>query len=277
MRWLLRSALIASASAAVLAAPAQANLRAGSRTIASGPVSATLKWANGNVDGVALHPALTIVRNGRQLLHVSLGRLCQFCGSVVRPRRSLHLRDLDGDHEPEVLVDLFSGGAHCCSTTVIFYLKAAATGYDHRVASWGDDFYSLRDLDGDGRPEILTNDDRFAYAFTAFAFGWHPPVVYDFVKDRLVDHTRSFPDVVNADIAAIDAAMPTARHEQGDLRGLIAGRVADLYLLGRASDATSYLDAEVANGDADGDTTWPSGRKFESALLAFLKKTGYIR
>jgi hypothetical protein len=145
------------------------------------------------------------------------------------------------------------------------------------VAGWGDDFYKLKDLDGDGRPEIVTNDDRFAYTFTAYAFGWHPPIVYDFSNHRLVKRTRSFPDVINADIAAIDRFFPDARQQQGDLRGLIAGRVADLYLLGRNSDAMAYLDDEVSNGDATGDTAWPSGQKFKAALLKFLQQTGYIR
>ena len=50
--------------------------------------------------------------------------------SAERSRRILKVADLDGDGEPEVLVDTFSGGAHCCLTTRVE--RWDGTGY--RVA-----------------------------------------------------------------------------------------------------------------------------------------------
>ena len=38
---------------------------------------------------------------------------------TIASPRPLTVRDLDGDGEPEVLVDLYTGGAHCCFYTVI--------------------------------------------------------------------------------------------------------------------------------------------------------------
>ena len=43
------------------------------------------------------------------------------CKGRERPpasARPVTVRDLDGDGEPEVLVDLYSGGAHCCTYTL---------------------------------------------------------------------------------------------------------------------------------------------------------------
>ena len=43
--------------------------------------------------------------------------------------RSIGLRDLDGDGEPEVLLELFSGGANCCLSTLIYRYRANANTY----------------------------------------------------------------------------------------------------------------------------------------------------
>jgi hypothetical protein len=278
MRLLLRSATVALVLSGALAGAAQANVKAGSVSVTKGAVKATLSWQAGGADNVEPGARLTIVRNGQTLLDkADLSKLCMLCGTLAEPRKSLHVRDLDGDGEPEVLVDFWTGGAHCCSSTGIYYLKSSSTDtYGHRVATWGNAFYKLTDLDGDGKLELVSGDDRFAYEFTAFAFSWDPPLVYDFVGDRLVDRTRSFPAVVNADLKAIAKQLKVGRKQQGDLRGLVAADVADLYLLGRGSEVDAYLASELKKGDLGGDSAWASGKKFKPALLKFLRKTGYV-
>ena len=42
---------------------------------------------------------------------------------------SVDVRDLDGDGEPEVLVKLYSGGANCCLSSLIFRYRAASNDY----------------------------------------------------------------------------------------------------------------------------------------------------
>ncbi|MCW2968525.1 MAG: hypothetical protein JWM71_2297 [Solirubrobacteraceae bacterium] len=274
MRLLLRSALLTIVSAGLMAAPAQA-VKQGYETVVHGKVKATLSWKKG--PGIlAEAPHLRITRAGKVLLSRDLRRECQLCVSLASPHRSLHISDLDGNGEPEVRVDLFTGGAHCCSATLIYSLKAGGASYARTVASWGDDFYSLKDLNGDGRIELVTQDDRFAYEFAAYVFSWQPPLIYDLTGGRLVDVTRSFPSVTRDNLAALDKQFPANRKSGEDVRGLVAARVADLYLLGRGSEVDGYLAAELKNGDLNGDKAWPAGKKFKPALLKFLKKTGYI-
>ncbi|MEA2191895.1 MAG: hypothetical protein QOI73_2016 [Solirubrobacteraceae bacterium] len=278
MRWPLPSALLALACSLILAAPAGAQTAAGSKTVSLGTVSATLSWQAGG-DYVATEPRLRIVRAGATVLDAPLDQECMLCNGVADPESAVGLVDLDADGEPEVLVDLYTGGAHCCSTTLIWYLKSqSAQDYGRRVASWGNQGHRVKDLDGDGRPELISADDRFAYTYTAFAFSWFPPLVYDWRDQALVDATRRFPKVVRADLAAIRKALPGARRD-GDPRGLIAAYVADEFLLGHRRAALRYLARALRRGDLrpvpDGDTTWPAGRRFKPALLRFLKRHRY--
>ena len=272
MRWLPLSAL----ACLLLAAPSQAQITSGQKTLSSGVVSATLSWKGGEDSYVATDPHLRIDRGGATVVDADLARQCQLCNGVGAPNEALHLVDLDGDAEPEVLVDLYTGGAHCCATTLVWYLDG--TGYSRRVLSLGDQGYRLRDLDADGRPEIVTADDRFAYAFTAFAYSWFPPLVFDWRDHGFADVTRNFPGRVRADLAAIRKALPRARRD-GDPRGLVAAYVADEYLLGRGKAARAYLRSARRRGDLraipKGDRTWPAGRGYAPALLRFLHKAGY--
>ncbi len=45
---------------------------------------------------------------------------------------------------------------------------------------WGNSYYSIRDLNNDGRKEILGANDMFAYAFTNFAQSEFNVMIYDF-------------------------------------------------------------------------------------------------
>lgn len=270
MRSLRRSALLAAGCALALAPSVQA--AKGSKTVTRGGVSATLTWTTSGDSIVATDPHLRIVRHGVQLLDRDLGTLCELCNGVGDPRHAVHVRNVDGNAELEVLVDLYTGGAHCCSTTPIFSFARAA--YFAHLASWGNGSYRLLDLDHDGRPEFVSTDDRFAYAFAAYAFSWRPPQVFDFAARKLVDRTRRFPGHVRADLKDIDATLSGAGSGD-DLRGAIAARVADLYLLGRGREAGGYLAAALKRGHLAGDSAWPAGKKYKPALLKFLRKLGY--
>ena len=123
---------------------------------------------------------------------------------VLASARPVTVRDLDGDGEPEVLIDLFTGGAHCCFYTVI--LRYDGGTYRGTVAFWGDPDYSLRaDLDRDGRPELVTADDRFAYAFTFYAASVLPIRIESYDHGTLTDVTSRFPSLVRAEAASLCA------------------------------------------------------------------------
>lgn len=274
MRRLRRSALTTLVLAAALSAPAQAGVKAGSVTKTSGDVSATLTW-KASSDIVAQGGHITISRGGTQVLDTDLKKICQLCEFIGGPKGALTIRDLDGDGDPEVLVDTYSGGAHCCTTGVIFWFDG--TTYRHDVHFYGDSGYQFKDYNGDGKPEIFTDDDRFAYEFAAYAFSFRPLMLLDWTGHKLVDVTRSFPEQIQAEIHFIDRGLAEAK-KAGDARGLVAARCADMAQLGEsAAKIGRYVDSARRRGYVNGMAPWPSGKKFKPALLKFLKKTGYLR
>src|SRR3954452_512178 len=126
---------------------------------------------------------VTIERAGRKLVDDHVGDGPAF----PQIRKAVRVRDLDGDHEPEILVDAYSGGAHCCERTRVYSFDGS--DYAFTVHQWGNQDYALRDPDGDGRPELVSGDDRFAYAFSAYAFSVFPVRIYVDRGGRLLERT----------------------------------------------------------------------------------------
>jgi hypothetical protein len=261
------AAVAALAVASCAAAPAAAN-DAGSVTHGVGDVSATLEWdrADFGID----NPRLSVTRAGVRY-DLTIVDICDV-GCILVPDESntkpgesaVKVGDLDGDGEPEVLVDTFSGGAHCCVTARL--LTWDGTGYQPKDIEWGDVGYALRDADGDGRQELVGYDPRFSAVFTAFAASAFPPQVLQVNKGATVDVTRKFPTLVRAD-AKLRLRDLRAAKRRDDVRGLLAAYVADQYLLGKAKVGTAEIDRQRRKGSVT--------KGFKNTLLKRLKAWHY--
>jgi len=225
---------------------------------------------------------ITVLRDGRRAFTSSVARLsCKSClvaGIDTIPKaQPVTIRDLDGDGEPEVLVDLYTGGAHCCFYTLI--LRFDGRSYRSTVALWGDPGHDLRDLDHDGRPEFVTADDRFAYQFTSYAASFLPVQVRSYDHGTMTDVTSRFPALVRADAAYLWSQYQSDRkNRQNDMRGALAAWLADEYRLGLAGEGWKQIEAAYRRGELSSprvDALWPAGRKYVTALRAFLVKSGY--
>jgi hypothetical protein len=195
---------------------------------------------------------------------------------------ALAVRDLDGNGEPEVLVDLYTGGAHCCSYTQIYSLDAqpAPGAYRRTKGSWGDYGYELRDLDKDGRPEFVSADFRFAAAFTAYAASGAPPMIFRFGDRKLKNATRSYRSRIKANLKQYRNLYKEHRGdpETGDVRGWLAAYTADKLLLGQKSTAFDLVYAAYRRGELrplEGDTS-PSGKRYIAELRKSLRRWGYL-
>lgn len=252
-----------------------------SRTARSGAVTARLSFRETN--DVYRDLRLRIVRAGRTAFAGRPRRVgacaCPLNGPVVaRPVRVL---DLDGDREPEVLVDFFTGGAHCCSYTDVYRWVRRLGTYVPTVGFWGNAGYRLADLDRDGRPELRTADDRFAYAFASFAASADPIRVLRFRQGRFVEVTRRFRRLVAADARSLYALYQrTRRSSFPEVRGVLAAWLADEATLGRASAGWRVLKSAYRRGELGRGSTkdgYPAGRAYLRRLRSFLRRTGYLR
>lgn len=257
------------------AAPAVAQVPAGEQVVALGDVTATLSWTGG--EHAVEEARLRIDRAGVTEFGQGIPDVCDLC--VLDPG-ALQVVDLDGDAEPEVLVEASTGGAHCCSVLGIYDRRPATTGYGHVVQGFGNVGFTLEDLDGDGTPEVRSADDRFAYAFAAYAFSGFPLQVWDYRRSPrvgLVDVTRRFPALLRSDAARHREVLRRAGRAGGDLRSVLAAYVADQYLLGRGKVGRAEIARQRRRSrlGTKKDTVWPGGSRYEPALLQALKGWGY--
>lgn len=252
------------------------------RVARRGRVSAELTYRETNYRYFGAH--IAIRRGGQRALSASLAQVnCPGCPNTgllfTSESRTISVRDLDSDGEPEVLLDLYSGGAHCCSYTLIFRYRPSFHDYRRLVGYWGNAGYRVTDLDGDGRPELASADDRFAYVFAAYAFSAFPPRIWHYDHGRLVDITRRFPALVEQDARLLWRDYLRVRGEDyPEIRGILAAFMAEEYLLGREDEGWRRLEAILHRGElgpAKLDRLWPVGPAYMRKLRAFLHETGY--
>ena len=136
----------------MLAAPASAEPV--SEKVSSGVVTAEFTYERDGEDYSDFH--LKVVRDGLELVDRAVGPGCpkEPCGvvpsGIAAKQDSVSLRDLDADREPEVIVDLFTGGAHCCAFSTIYTFEEGTGKYARIRHNWRDAGYRIQDVGRDG-------------------------------------------------------------------------------------------------------------------------------
>lgn len=226
-----------------------------------------------------------ISRAGLTLVDRRVSPPCKGCGTWPGAGYAGHppilVRDLDGDSEPEVIVDLYTGGVHCCSWSRIYRFDPSRGRYrqlDHR---WGNQTYRLADLRGDGALEFRSRDDRFAYAFTCFTCSEFPLRIWRYRRAAFVNVTRSYPRLVAADGRRLwHKYLRVRKGRFGDVKGILAAYLADRYLLGQEREGWRHLLRAYHKGNLgrryEGEFC-PCGHGYLVELRRFLRDDGYVR
>jgi hypothetical protein len=174
----------------------------------------------------------------------------------------------------EPVVSVFTGGAHCCFETLIALVDGPHRG---RLIDkdWGDPGYEGQLHDG--QYEFISNDDRFAYAFTSFAASGMPAQVWTIdPSGKLVDITKTRLDLVRKDAKQWWKAYISYRGKtDGDIRGVLAAWCADEYRLGAKAACTAELGKALARHWLVGPDVWPQNGAYIAALANKLAKWGY--
>jgi hypothetical protein len=196
-----------------------------------------------------------------------------YAGAYTLP--SLAVVQLDATGPPEVVLNLYSGGAHCCFAVEIY------TGKHRLRRDWGH-FGApvLRDVDGDGRLEFHGFDSNFAAAFGSFGSSRLPAKVWSYSAGTLTDVTSSYPAEVQADMAQQYAAYQEALTSpySENVRAALAAYAADAYTLGQGEAAMAIVQAAVdaggtAGGKSDDDPAYE--QDYISTLRDMLRTLGY--
>ncbi len=278
----MRRALALTAAAAVVLATASVALAA-TQTVSAGNVTATFSFSGAYPNYRDLH--LTIAQAGQVLYDKPVVSEPQVCGKYCAPvstsarHPSVSVLDLEDNGQENVVLGLYSGGAHCCYVDQVFSLNQATMTYVKTEYEFGDPGAQIVDLGHNGRYQFLTADDSFAYEFTDYAASGLPIRILAFSDDRFVNITRKFPKLIARDAAAwLRAYRSEAKAGYPDSVGLIAAWAADEDELGHSAQVAGYLAKQAKDGHLNSPLApvVPEGRKFVAKLQRFLRAHGYL-
>jgi Protein of unknown function (DUF4232) len=265
--------------AALLALGAPTAASAATQTASSGDVAATFSFT-GRYPNYS-HERLQIQRSGSVLYNEPVASAA--CGTECAPgamgshASSVHVLDLEHNGSPDVVLDLYSGGAHCCTIEQVFSYAPSSGTYAKAEHNFGDPGDRIRVTDG--RDLFFTRDDRFAYAFTDYAASGLPLQILSFSNGQFHDATRTFPTQIAADANAwMKVFNEMAGQHYSDSVGIAAAWAADEELLGHGPRAQAFLQRQAHEGHLN-STLNPkadSGERFVRALYEQLRKDGYI-
>lgn len=277
-----RLPLTVGLTAAVLAVAAPAALaKTVTQTVRSGTISASFSYSRiGSFQ--YRHLALTIRSNGAvQYAQPVRSSFChQYCepSAPGEKSKSIVFRRLSSNGT-QLMLGLYSGGAHCCSIVQIFNQAAGSRRWTRSSFNFGDPGYQLVDLNHDGTDEFLSADDRFAYEFTDYAASGMPLLIMRWSGGRFVDVTGTYPARIARDAAIWMKAFRQERQSHyNDTTGIIAAWAADEDELGHAGMVASFLHHAAAAGQLNSGlgNEVPQNARFITALNRFLREQGYL-
>ncbi|MCZ7544105.1 MAG: thrombospondin type 3 repeat-containing protein [Anaerolineae bacterium] len=160
--------------------------------------------------------------------------------------------DITGEGNPDVIVDTYSGGAHCCFSTQVYDIGAvAARVLKTRESNCAGSF---ENLDGDGVLEFTTCDDIFAYAYCSYVESPMPGVVLRYEPGRgYYPATAQFvPSGATFDHTDILTQIAAGAYDSDEsYRCMVLRVVLDYLYAGNASQAWAQFEALYTLPDKD--------------------------
>jgi len=217
---------------------------------------------NRQADGLKL-PTLVLRQNDRIVLNQPITLAGEdFILGVDGPL----ITDLDGDRIPEVMVLLATRGAHCCSISKLFTRTTNQPTYTEQTHFWGNfpAAPQLTTLNKPGGWVLLSQDDRFSYAFGGYAGSVRPPQVWRLQKGSLEDVTREYPDLVRSHAQEIWQWVNQPDSPKGQI---LVAYLADKYLLGEGEQGWQQVRQAYQEADR---------AAYFVKLQNFLQAAGYM-
>ena len=229
------------------------------------------------------NPSLTITRQGVILFKGPV--TSAWCGNACWPNtieakdKAVHVVRLQAGKTPDVVLDLYSGGAHCCSIEQVYSI--GATSKVRKVErNFGDPGARLERIGVGGTTDFVSADDYFAYEFTDFAASGLPIEIFSFSNGSFHNVTRRFPTLIAKDATVwLQVFHAQASSHYQDSVGVAAAWAADEDMLGHATAVKNFLAAQLKAGHLNGASPpiEPGGARFVTVLQAFLQKHGYTK
>lgn len=197
-------------------------------------------------------------------------------------RGGVSLRDLDQNGMPEVIVETYTGGAHCCTSFTVYAWRDSQFE-DIQLDMLDGGGGTFQDLDEDGLQEFSTYDNAFLYAFSSYAGSYPPSVILTFQDGEFRDMTHTYEQIVRSRAWSMFQTLESAESEGVEVNGILAGYVAQKILLDEYEsgwdlmlaryDRTSDWGLEILDDQGNVIGQHPD---FPTALRAFLTELGYL-
>jgi hypothetical protein len=162
-----------------------------------------------------------------------------------------------------VLLDTFTGGAHCCFETTIADAKGVA-GPTIVTNDWGNPGYALMISKDRSGYVFRTADDAMAYAFSSFAASRFPIRIVEYRTDDFIDVTNEYKTLVENDAASQWKEYLTDASSGAAPESALVAFLADEYRLGLQDSGWKRVRA-----------SYGSDAIFENRARSWLEKNGY--
>ncbi|MBW4682561.1 MAG: S-layer homology domain-containing protein [Microcoleus vaginatus WJT46-NPBG5] len=244
----------------VVAPPSSGGIQTNVQTSPNGQVRAQLTYQKENY--VYSNLSVRVERAGQTLLDTPLP-----IGSGVSSSLAFRLVDLDGDTEPELLIDLFPRGEGCCTYSLIYRYLPASGQYTYLQQPWGYAGYNLRDFNQDGVPEFESQDPRFGLQFAStYEEAAAPIQIWQYRQGQMFDVTRQYPTLVANNSNKLLQDYEDRLSQGQDVRPVLAAYLANQFLLGQGRQAWSDVQSNYGGSDRT---------QYLENLRGFLRSIGY--
>ncbi|MDB5045822.1 MAG: hypothetical protein JWQ08_1872 [Deinococcus sp.] len=146
---------------------------------------------------------------------------------------------------PELVINTFSGGAHCCTTGYIFTQDTGSV-QNIGILDGGNYGFRAEDFNKDGTSELLVGVDALAYFDYSYADSPALLTVIGWDGIRLTDRTRAYAYVPGQEAARELKELRSRMIEYPDLESLkprLSGYYGNMVLAGRGAEAEKVIAA----------------------------------
>jgi hypothetical protein len=166
---------------------------------------------------------------------------------------------------PELVVSSFSGGAHCCTTELI-YTQDNGRLENLGILDLGNYDVGFHDLNGDGTRELIVYSDNLAYYDWSYADSPALKTVLGWDGLRLADRTRFYPYVPAQAAAAYlkvaQGLLPLAPEPSSldSLKSQLSGYFVNMVLAGKGLEAEKVVKVQFFPRAAQLPAWWSAHR-----------------
>ncbi len=181
------------------------------------------------------------------------------------------LIDFERTGEPEVVLNVSSQHAYCCSFTFIYHYVPAGNTYALLKHGWSNyrNQASLQDLDKDGGLEFVSRNEDFSGEFGPYAVSGAAPIqIWSYQQGRLQDVTRRYAGLIRQDAQGWWEAYEHKASDWHHQPMPLTAYLADMYLLGEGLKGWQQVRQVYQAKDR---------QEFFGQLRLELKKYGYAQ